>query len=390
MEQLLTNSESAPDWELIRPALDEALDSLGDEDREALLLRYFKNQDFRAVGLALGVSDDAAQKRVSRAVERLREFFSKRGITVGAGGLAVLISANAVQSVPVGLVATLASASLTSAAQTGSTISFLKLMATTKFKAGIASAIVLAGAVTSLLIHHQAQARLKEQDVRVQQQAQQLARIKADHERLANTAAQYASGASNPSNELFNLRTEAEQLRSQINDLPLIQEQIRRLKHHPETKPETPLQIREMIWARSSCADAWAVAFIAYARRNQGQLPTSFEQAESFWESAIEKKTGMSADQFETQYGTMTDQFDLVYRGSLGSIRNQNGVILLQDKKPWPLLTGKWGKNFAVVSSEDLSTDRGPHILYCSSSNKTATGNWDDFEQEHSVAANKQ
>ena len=50
MEQLLTNSESAPDWGHIRPVLDEALDSLSDEDREALLLRYFKNQDFRAVG----------------------------------------------------------------------------------------------------------------------------------------------------------------------------------------------------------------------------------------------------------------------------------------------------------------------------------------------------
>jgi DNA-directed RNA polymerase specialized sigma24 family protein len=60
MEQLLINSESAPDWERIRPVLDEALDSLGDEDREALLLRYFKNQDFRAVGLALGISDDTA------------------------------------------------------------------------------------------------------------------------------------------------------------------------------------------------------------------------------------------------------------------------------------------------------------------------------------------
>src|ERR1035437_4702593 len=100
MEQLLINSESAPDWELIRPVRDEA--------REALLLRYFKNQDFRAVGLALGVSDDTAQKRVSRAVERLREFFSKRNMTIGASGLAVVISANAVQAAPVGLALTIA------------------------------------------------------------------------------------------------------------------------------------------------------------------------------------------------------------------------------------------------------------------------------------------
>ena len=49
----------------------------------------------------LGISDDAAQKRVSRAVERLREFFAKRGVTIGASGLVVVITANAVQAAPV-------------------------------------------------------------------------------------------------------------------------------------------------------------------------------------------------------------------------------------------------------------------------------------------------
>src|ERR1035437_3903331 len=44
MEQLLINSESAPDWELIRPVLDEALDSLGDEDREAQARRRLANE----------------------------------------------------------------------------------------------------------------------------------------------------------------------------------------------------------------------------------------------------------------------------------------------------------------------------------------------------------
>jgi RNA polymerase sigma factor (sigma-70 family) len=112
MEQLLTDSESAPDWEAIRPVLDEALDALGDDEREALLLRYFKNADFRAVGQTLGISDDAAQKRVSRAVDKLREYFAKRGVTVGAGGLAAVISANSVQAAPAGLAAAISSAAI--------------------------------------------------------------------------------------------------------------------------------------------------------------------------------------------------------------------------------------------------------------------------------------
>ena len=47
---------------------------LNERDRDALLLRFFKNQDFRAVGSALGVSNDAAQKRVARALEKLRGY----------------------------------------------------------------------------------------------------------------------------------------------------------------------------------------------------------------------------------------------------------------------------------------------------------------------------
>lgn len=112
MEHFNPASETAPDWERVAPVLDEAMAELGDADHEAVLLRYFKNQDFKAVGLALGVSDAAAQKRVSRAVERLREFFAKRGVTVGAHGLVVVISANAVQAAPVGLAGTISTAAV--------------------------------------------------------------------------------------------------------------------------------------------------------------------------------------------------------------------------------------------------------------------------------------
>src|SRR5690349_3679327 len=69
MQNFDTTSETATEWERVGPVLDEAMADLSDEDREALLLRFFKNHDFRAIGVSLGVSDDAAQKRVSRALE---------------------------------------------------------------------------------------------------------------------------------------------------------------------------------------------------------------------------------------------------------------------------------------------------------------------------------
>jgi RNA polymerase sigma factor (sigma-70 family) len=66
--------------EQLDSALDDAMDELDDSDREAILLRFFQARDLKAVGTAFGISDDAARKRVDRAVEKLREKFVRRGI----------------------------------------------------------------------------------------------------------------------------------------------------------------------------------------------------------------------------------------------------------------------------------------------------------------------
>src|SRR5882724_10878904 len=113
-EQIATElnamNATTADWTHIEPLLDDAMQALDETDRAAVLLRYFENKSLREVGATLGTSDDTAQKRVSRAVERLREFFAKRGVTAGASGLVVAISANAVQAAPLGLVVTVSTA----------------------------------------------------------------------------------------------------------------------------------------------------------------------------------------------------------------------------------------------------------------------------------------
>ena len=106
--QMSDMNDTSADWTHIEPLLDEAMHSLDDTDRTAILLRYFENKSLREIGEALGASEDAAQKRVSRAVERLRDFFIQRKVTVGASGLAALVSANAVQAAPAGLAGTVA------------------------------------------------------------------------------------------------------------------------------------------------------------------------------------------------------------------------------------------------------------------------------------------
>lgn len=139
------------DWTHIAPLLDEAMQALDETDRTAVLLRYFENKSLREVGQTLGASEDAAQKRVGRALERLRAFFAQRGVTVGTGGLAALLSAQAVQAAPAGLAITLAAAALAAlalpaAAGAGASAGFLGSVwhvSRAKLLAGLAAGVLV-------------------------------------------------------------------------------------------------------------------------------------------------------------------------------------------------------------------------------------------------------
>ena len=174
-------SETAPelDWEKLRPTLDEAMHELKEADREVILLRYFENHPFAEIGGQLGLNENAARMRVERALEKLRAVFLRRGIAATTA-LASVISANAVQIAPAGLAAALTSASL-AAAGTGTTLTLVKVMTMTKIKFGI-NALVVAGAATVLMVQHQAQIKLREEN---QSLRQQMAKLQTENERLS-------------------------------------------------------------------------------------------------------------------------------------------------------------------------------------------------------------
>ena len=146
-------------WNQIAPLLDGALEKLGQKDHDALVLRFFENKNFAEVGAALGASEDAAKMRVNRALEKLRKFFTKRGVSSTTAIIAGTISANFVQAAPVALAkAVTAVAVAKGAAASGSTLTLikgaLKIMAWAKMKTAIvAGAVVLlaAGTTTSII-----------------------------------------------------------------------------------------------------------------------------------------------------------------------------------------------------------------------------------------------
>ena len=111
---LMNAPETSPQpWSSIAPVLDDAMGSLSGPDRTALILRYFENQSLRSVGKSLGVTEDAAQKRVTRAIERLRISLTIRGITLSATVIANSVASEATAAaIPHGLAASLAKTAL--------------------------------------------------------------------------------------------------------------------------------------------------------------------------------------------------------------------------------------------------------------------------------------
>jgi len=141
-------------WARISPQLDRALAELGETDRQAVLLRFFEKKTQADVGRLLGLTEEAARKRVDRALVKLHRYFQSRGITSTATVLAGAITAHGVQVAPAGLAQAVISASAQGATAGGSTLTLiqgaLKIMAWTQAKTAlvIGIGIVLAGTAT--------------------------------------------------------------------------------------------------------------------------------------------------------------------------------------------------------------------------------------------------
>ncbi|TAK90471.1 MAG: sigma-70 family RNA polymerase sigma factor [Verrucomicrobia bacterium] len=225
-EQIATElnamNATTADWTHIEPLLDDAMSALDETDRAAVLLRYFENKSLREVGATLGTSDDAAQKRVSRAVERLREFFAKRGVTVAASGLVVVLSANAVQAAPAGLAVTISTAGILAGAsvQTATTIAATKAIAMTTLQKTLIATTLAAAVGTGIFEAHQASnlrtevQTLQQQQAPLTEQIQQLTRERDDATRQLAALREENERLNRNSAELLKLRGEVGVLRN--------------------------------------------------------------------------------------------------------------------------------------------------------------------------------
>ena len=159
MQSILNRAGGDETWKQIAPVLDAALDKLSARDRDAVLLRFFENKTLAEVGAALGVSEDGARVRVSRALEKLRQLFARRGVDSTADAITSAIAAHSIQIAPVALAKTVTAVAMAKgAAASTSTLTLvkgaLKIMAWTKAKTAIVIGIgvLLAAGTTTVVV----------------------------------------------------------------------------------------------------------------------------------------------------------------------------------------------------------------------------------------------
>jgi RNA polymerase sigma factor (sigma-70 family) len=176
MEMSALNNHADMALAEIAPVLDEAINELGADDRDAILLRFFEQRNLRSVGEALGINENVAQKRVARAVNELATLLRRRGYTLPAAALATGLTAGAVTAAPAGLALSIAGTVFAATGAAGGTgLTSAKVAGLAKLKVGIVGAIVVASAVTAIFLQHQSKAKLRNESVVVEPQTTQTA-----------------------------------------------------------------------------------------------------------------------------------------------------------------------------------------------------------------------
>ncbi len=162
-EQEVFMQSNSPDhtpdmWQQIEPVLNDVIADLGEKDRNAIVLKFLEGKAYKEVATILGATEEAAQMRVNRALEKLRKSFAKRGVTLTASVLGGIMTAQGTQAAPTGLATSVTTASAQGTALASSTSNLitntLKIMAWTKIKTTLvigAAALLAAGTATNFL-----------------------------------------------------------------------------------------------------------------------------------------------------------------------------------------------------------------------------------------------
>ena len=353
METVLESQSDSP-WEQIAPLLDDAMAGLSETDRDAMLLRFFENKSLKQVGLALGINDDAAQKRITRALEKLRSFFARRGKVISASVLSGALSTSAVQAAPAALAASVTAAAMLSGAMAGSalTLGSLKFMAWTNLKSAVTVAVCALTAATTLVIESRKVSNLRAENQRLASRIDELQKSRANETARAQAGNDESERLRRDAAEVYKLRGEVAQLRRAREDAAKLRAQIDALQKKPvqttpvkendEPQPTTEQEQEKQIFiAKMNYLKGWTLAFVLYAQAHEGRMPKDFSEAERFLPSNF-------TNRFES------GEFEIVYQGLLTSdqdtkVFNPSQVIVMREREPTQASSGRWARAYGFA-----------------------------------------
>lgn len=150
MQQQLANEQGFPAG--LDSQLDAAIGRLREADRAAIVLRYFQRRSFKEIASEMEISVDAAEKRVGRAVQKVRRLLAQRGVSLSEASLVTFLSGQLLESAPVGLAASITAGASAASALT-SLIPFIPIM-TAKLKTTLFVTGTVVAALTTVVIHN--------------------------------------------------------------------------------------------------------------------------------------------------------------------------------------------------------------------------------------------
>ena len=371
MEMRALDDNTRPEWEQVAPYLDESLDQLNPADRDALVLRFLKQQDLRAVGAALGISDDAARKRVDRALENLHVLLKHRGATLSAAALGTALATEAVTAAPAGLAGAVTAAALSGTGiTTAAVIAATKATAMTTLQKALITAAIASSVGTGIYEARQASAMrsqfqsLQEQEVSLNGRNQELSKQRDEVQRQLTALREDNERLNRNTGELLKLRGEVARLRQDSLDLASLKasdangpsglvasawlSRLTQLKQHLDQSPGMKIPelkyLTDAAWLKAAQAkleteDDYRRAFAALRSSAEGAVGTTLQ-------SSLRKYLAANNNVFPSDIGQLKPYFDspveeailqryeIVPASDLKSIKLGDAAWLITQKAP--------------------------------------------------------
>jgi len=357
MQTLETETEESI-WGRIAPHLDPALAEISDADRDALLLRFYERKTAREIGNRMGTSEEAAQKRISRALERLRTVLVARGLAVPAASFGGMLTANAVQAAPAALPGTvLAAVGVAGTAVSG--LGLFHIMTTAKLKLVVAATIA-AGAAVTVVLQHRENRRLQGEVFALREQV------------ASQPTVQPISGVALADevqkDEIIRLRGEVAQLRRLQPELIALRAENQQLKTgSPVRDQAVPVEdpqreeFKQRGIAKMVFAKLWIEAFFLYSQANGGVFPSSFDQAREYYPKQTDLPAGAEVPSEQ--------DFEILFSGPPAQLSNPASAIVLRERTPFANL-GRPGFSRTYAFADGHSEIR-----------RSDDGNFEEWEQ---------